>query len=489
MVTICAVLYLYTCYIVLCMASNISSPTSAPSAMTVLHCNSKYSTIDVNNSAIDPDFLYRSTHIADQYCNAQNLPYRSLELLHILAYLIGPFDQLDITNNCSNNSIQDLVYYLSNMYYETNITFCNASYEELKLEETKHDQLQQLVNTIAAIINHYTGYCHSSFSNDCWCPDNVASFPLDPNIITLCIDSLPTLSPTQDPTNTPSNIPSHNPTQYPSDMPTKSPSGMPTNSPIPFTTIHGSTTLSPTYYPSITALFVGKSYIYYFVVIISSLSMCTFISILIYLIACSGCLEKCQEIGNGTIVETLREFSIIEKVSLVTEIADVVTDYIFGFSLIIKSRQSEDTIGTLLGWMSLLCTIIGSVIFYIRFILAKKLIGFQTRNLKKQFKHVHVQFEKLESPIAKLKSHALVLEMRKIRMYIDLISMLITCLEDVPQLMIVYVVVIAGNEWTEIRIVTICVTITSILLRICQVLMAKFGCKDPDDLYDGGDDS
>eukprot|EP01083_Nonionella_stella_P029642 81545_1 len=208
--------------------------------------------------------------------------------------------------------------------------------------------------------------------------------------------------------------------------------------------------------------------LFYVLVVVSLCATGLSIACIVYLLCISKISERTKQLGTGTIKGTLKEYGIFEKISLLIEVFDATTDYLFALDLI----TSTDTV---LGWISLLAAIVGCVIFYIKFFLSKKLIGFQTVRLRKEFvKRGTDESERI----------ALMNGIRQRRMDIAMVGLLISCFEDCPQTIIVILVVTSDIGWSAFSLLSLTLSILSFLIKISQVGMYKYGCSDPDDLYD-----
>eukprot|EP01084_Bolivina_argentea_P094354 169620_1 len=277
----------------------------------------------------------------------------------------------------------------------------------------------------------------------------------------------PTINPTNIPTN-PSKTTSHptNPSIYPTFDPTIGPSHPTVNPTISSTiesTIISLSTTQDENEQLQTTLHISKSLLS-LVIVIGMLVGIIIIICIIYLVFISKITERTKQIGTATVLETLNEFSWIERLSLGIEVIDIITDYLYGVDLITHNLAS-------LGWISLFAAGVGCVIFYIKFFLAKKLIGFQSVQLKAEFKQNVDNAEKCL---------LLMNQLRQRKMDIYMISLLIACFEDCPQSIIVVIVVTSDIGWSSLSVLTMSLAIMSFGIKICQVMMSKCGCKDPE---------
>ena len=139
------------------------------------------------------------------------------------------------------------------------------------------------------------------------------------------------------------------------------------------------------------------------------------------------------------------------------EIFDVVTDFIFGISLILPNQEGNFLF--LLGWTSMIFTVFGVIGAFCKYMAYRKLIAYQVEMLKEQRNNTSAE------------------EIRVRIMDIDVLSLMICCVEDVPQTAIVLIAT-SGNTWTAASILTIILSIFSFLLKMAQIIAAKAGCKD-----------
>merc|ERR1712228_680866 len=72
--------------------------------------------------------------------------------------------------------------------------------------------------------------------------------------------------------------------------------------------------------------------------------------------------------------------------------------------------------------------------------------------------------------------------MEKIRVRVadmDILNFLNACIEDIPQIILVLMVnYVSDNDLTTASVLTLTVSVTSCLLKIGQIIVAKCGCKD-----------
>ena len=107
----------------------------------------------------------------------------------------------------------------------------------------------------------------------------------------------------------------------------------------------------------------------------------------------------------------------------------------------------------------------------------------------------------LESTDTMTGTTEIVKKIRQIRIDMDIISLLIACVEDVPQALIVVIVIHSNTKWNAISVLNFSLAIISFSWKLLQVLAgmfvypthklfiwygsiysAKFGCKDPANL-------
>eukprot|EP01084_Bolivina_argentea_P281854 482345_1 len=264
----------------------------------------------------------------------------------------------------------------------------------------------------------------------------------------------PTLSPTTSPTMVPTNR----------NMPTNFPSYLPSYSPL----IEPILVLTTNYQveKSKVGIFETGSIVYYVALVVAIIgSVITFICVF-YVIFSKLCIRT-RAFGSSTTIQTLKEVGFITLIFFVFEIVDVVTDYILAVDLI---TDENDEISAL-GWISLLAAIIGLILFFVKFVLMKKLIGFQIPQLKENFQNAQSEME--ENTLAN--------EIRIRRTDIYIISLLIGCFEDCPQSVIV-VIVTSNMGWNVISILSISCSVLSFGLKCMQIILSRYGCLDPDDV-------
>eukprot|EP01083_Nonionella_stella_P317723 1158199_1 len=79
-------------------------------------------------------------------------------------------------------------------------------------------------------------------------------------------------------------------------------------------------------------------------------------------------LERTKLPGNSSWSQALRQFDKMNYIGVVLELGDLVTDYIFAADLILNGVRTAT-----LGWISLMLSVFGLIMFYTKYILMKKL--------------------------------------------------------------------------------------------------------------------
>eukprot|EP01084_Bolivina_argentea_P192467 330402_1 len=292
-----------------------------------------------------------------------------------------------------------------------------------------------------------------------------------------------TNSPTS-PTNYPTNSPTP-PTDYPTNLPTPPtdyPTNYPTNSPTFATYSPTHLPTSPTYSPTTQNITIDSDsvstgttlniYVLYFVAIfVSIIALCC----LIYF-CFSNLLSRTQQPGTASFIGTIKVMGCFFVCSLALEIFDIVVDYLYAVELI--TNENEDVVK--LGWISLLCAIIGLILFGIKTLIAKKLLGYQEVELKKELKYVH-ETKMVNAEKIKL-TKRIIGDIRARYVDLDVLSLFISCIEDVPQATIALIYVLSTEDWNSISILTMSKSMASFFWKLSQVMTSNFGCKDPDDI-------
>eukprot|EP01083_Nonionella_stella_P092164 257897_1 len=217
----------------------------------------------------------------------------------------------------------------------------------------------------------------------------------------------------------------------------------------------------------------------YYLVIIGAILAGVIAIICVWYLAMSKLTSRTLEIGTASFKQTFHQLGLTEKFSLVIEVFDVVTDYLFAVDLITNNNASNDVI--LLGWISLFAAIIGCLFFYVKLLLTKKLIGFQVPLLKQQLKR---RLSVAQDTIDNIQQNELMMAMRQRRIDIYVITLLIACFEDCPQAIIVVIIVSSNIGWTSFSVLNIAMSVLGFCVKCLQIVMAKYGCQDPDDVHE-----
>eukprot|EP01084_Bolivina_argentea_P027015 50209_1 len=173
---------------------------------------------------------------------------------------------------------------------------------------------------------------------------------------------------------------------------------------------------------------------------------------------------RSKEPNNASWMDAFKEFRFMEYAGIIIESCDIFTDYVFASDLIISNHNR------ILGWMSLLIAILGVILFFSKYLLLKKILGVQVKRYRKQLKETNDRDER----------DSIMQEIRKRKIDIDVMSLLNASIEDIPQTMIV-LIVLHNVGFSYISIASISMSILSFLLKLFGILMTKFGCNDVDD--------
>eukprot|EP01084_Bolivina_argentea_P274482 467882_1 len=271
----------------------------------------------------------------------------------------------------------------------------------------------------------------------------------------------PTFNPTRwHPTFNPtSNIPSKSPTALSlSTTPTKAPS----KSPI--------INIKTDEQSQIDVVVVKGSLLFYIILIVGICAGLISILSIGYMIVSKLC-ERTQKPGAASWPQTFKQLSCMEKLSLLIEAVDMITDFFFSGDLIANHGNTSNVV--ILGWISLLSGIAGFLGFIVKMHMMRKLIGWQVPNLIKDLRRPSITNSKQQKAINK---------MRQCRIDIDVITLLMACLEDCPQTVIVILIVSSSIGWSSISLANVTVSVISFCMKLLQIVLTKYGCKDPDDI-------
>merc|ERR1712228_740595 len=181
--------------------------------------------------------------------------------------------------------------------------------------------------------------------------------------------------------------------------------------------------------------------------IVSVVDLLFIIAIIVYII--KYLLPRTRELGNASIGQVLKRFNAMNWISLSLELFDIATDILFSLSLILPSDNAENDDLFLMGWVSMLITIFGIVLFFLKYSTHRKLIAFQVNELKEDWKNTQD---------ATVKNNI----MKKIRVRLadmDILNFLNCCIEDIPQILLVLSVnSLSENDWTTVSVLTLTVS-------------------------------
>eukprot|EP01084_Bolivina_argentea_P050153 92221_1 len=264
--------------------------------------------------------------------------------------------------------------------YQRNV--CTAS--EKAASATK--LCQQLGYGSGSVVGHYT-YAEALCPQAYWDGDEWTSiwYKATAYAVSITCTEPCTSSPTDNPTLPTSYPTTQLPTQA-TNNPTNAPTFLPTNS-----------TFSPTDTPTVptmnpTILLVAKievregTSLFYFIIIMGIVSFIFFVLSLCYFKQ-SDMLLRTSAYGTVGFLDTLKVISTLDKVTIFIEIFDIFTDFLFASELIIensKNNINKNININLMGWISLMCGIIGLILFMLKFFAMKKLIGYQAQKMKKK---------------------------------------------------------------------------------------------------------
>eukprot|EP01083_Nonionella_stella_P164502 544590_1 len=176
-------------------------------------------------------------------------------------------------------------------------------------------------------------------------------------------------------------------------------------------------------------------------------------------------LERTKIPGNASWAHALRQFEKMDYIVVVLELSDLITDYVFAADLILNASGTAT-----LGWISLMLSVFGLIMFYTKYILMRKLWGFQVAKYRKQLKECNDVMQRAK----------IMIEIRHRMMDIDVISLLNGCIEDIPQTCIV-LIILTNIGFGYVSILSLSLSVASFLMKSMTVLMSKFGCRDVDD--------
>eukprot|EP01084_Bolivina_argentea_P030116 55847_1 len=283
----------------------------------------------------------------------------------------------------------------------------------------------------------------------------------------------PTISPSENPTNKPTYSPTIEPTANPTLEPTLCPTDVPTTN-----------TINPTKEPSTnpsdinseTTETVSKSDmntvddinsklgdILAVIIIFLILSVIMGILCLVYLLKKQNLSQRTNEVGTATFIDTLKELEISERLGLILEIVDIITDYMYSSQLIL----AEITRIKVLGWFLLMFSICGVLLFLFKVNLMKKLIGKQCKEYKQQREMNRITSTQLND------------EVKRRFLDIGLFSFVCSCFEDLPQCVISISVSTSQFGWTSLSILSFSLSLISFLYKLVKIVSIKiFGMFD-----------
>eukprot|EP01084_Bolivina_argentea_P013105 24543_1 len=209
-------------------------------------------------------------------------------------------------------------------------------------------------------------------------------------------------------------------------------------------------------------------YLFYIMISIGSIDFMVFLLCMCYIF--TGLRKRAKEPVNASWCVAIKEFRFIQYIGIILELFDITTDYVFASDLIVA--KSDDTLLVILGWISLVIAILGVILFLCKYSLLKKLLGVQIKRYKEELKQTQNN-----------NNHERNLIMRQIRIRkidIDVLSLLNSSVEDLPQTMII-LIYLNNFGFTYISVVSISISILSFMLKLFSIIMTSFGCNDVED--------
>jgi len=195
-------------------------------------------------------------------------------------------------------------------------------------------------------------------------------------------------------------------------------------------------------------------------------------------LSCSGFTKRTREHGTASIIETFKAIGIAECVGLLFELSDMASDYLFATTLITADNASHAQ----LGWISLVSAALGFILSMLKFKMTQKFLGHQVVALKEALSRLSRPDHDLKRQDVKNAENRLVQQIRTRYVDLDVIALVISCVEDVPQAMIVVMMVAATSIWTKVSILTLTLSMISFFWKLAQVFAGTCGCKDPSGL-------
>ena len=174
--------------------------------------------------------------------------------------------------------------------------------------------------------------------------------------------------------------------------------------------------------------------------------------------------------GQMKKLDFVKETGILFKIGILLSFTDVITDYVYAFSLILRSNQQSIQF---LGWLSLICGSIGTTLCIFHMVFARKIYS-KIPGLKVKLQSVvNSNNNEMDDEI----EHTLG-EIRSRKVDIGVFAILIVCIEDIPQMAIIFLVNSMLSSWTEISIIALSMSIISCLMKFMTIMMDGCGCND-----------
>ena len=174
-----------------------------------------------------------------------------------------------------------------------------------------------------------------------------------------------------------------------------------------------------------------------------------------------------EDSSRGTIMETLKEMSLMDKGFVVLKIADVFTDFIFAIDILLKY---ENDIIIIFGWIAFLTGVIGMVLFGVKLLLMRKVL-YRIGKLKQERAGLNVKVD--EDKIKEI-----VLEIRGRNNLILFFDLLCASLEDCPQLCIILMISIYSGFESATALLDLAVTMLTLFWCPIAILVSYCGCSD-----------
>ena len=349
---------------------------------------------------------------------------------------------LTVSRNADNTSCYVQYRYGTSGSYNTLI-----SYSSPNTNEKYPSQLQYLPNTTSTTLSIRFYLDSSTSTTRCY----VGNFVLYGYAF-----------PTDDPTKSPTNIPTQSPSTSSPTSPTLPPSSSSTTpSPVSDGQTTSNNNVDATENTAESAAVVSIEIsvgVWVVIGILGCMDIILFCICIRHIV--TNLQHRVKKPGNASIKDTIKRFGAMQWIGIVVELFDCITDYIYATDLILISATA------VLGWLSLIVSVLGLVLFLLKYSLFRKLFGHQIGEYQ----------DKLNDSASDQTD--IMNEIRVRHLDLDVISLLNGVIEDVPQAMIV-IIVTSNIGFNIISILSITMSMISFTLKLGQIIMAQLGCKDP----------